>query len=85
MRSLSSGIQPTRVYKAFQNKDQDQAQVKKSYITDFYKTYFLYLIIDRWCLTKYVLQRGLLGILSCFMKEKVNSIVDTVIIFEPTK
>ena len=36
------------------------------------KAYYDYLTIDCWCLIKYVLQTRLLGILSFFMKEKVN-------------
>ena len=65
-------------HKAFQNTGQDQTQVKNSYIMDFFKTYNNYLTIDRWCLIKYVLQTRLLGVLSFFMKEKVNFIVATV-------
>jgi len=39
-----------RVHKAFQIKDQVQAQVKNSYIMAFFlKTYFYYLTIDCWC------------------------------------
>ena len=68
-----------RVHKAFQNKDQDQAQVKQSHIMDFFQTYYNYLTIDRWCLIKYVLQTRLLRILSFFfIKEKVNFIVANV-------
>jgi len=66
-----------RVHKAFQNTDQDQAQVNNSYIMDFFKTYYNYLTNNCWCLIKYVLQTRLLGILSFFMKEKVNFIVAT--------
>jgi len=36
-----------RVHKTFQNKDQDQAQVKKSYIMDF----FLLLVFNKICTT----------------------------------
>ena len=64
-----------RVHEAFQNTDQDQAQVINSYIMDFFKTYYNYLTNN--CLIKYVLQTRLLGILSFFMKEKVNFIVAT--------
>ena len=68
-----------RVHKDFQNKDQDQAQIKDSYIIDFFKTYNNYLTIDHWGLIKYVLQTRLLKILSFFfVKEKVNFIVATV-------
>jgi len=45
---------------------------------DFFKTDNNYLTIDCWYLIKYVLQTRLLGILSFFMKEKVNFIVATV-------
>jgi len=77
MNLAEVNIRP-RVHKAFQNTDQDQAQVKNSYIMDFFKTYYNYLTIDRLCLIKYVLQTRLLGVLSFFMKEKVNFIVATV-------
>ena len=43
-----------------------------------FKTYHNYLTIDCLYLIKYVLQTRLLGILSFFMKEKVNLIVATV-------
>jgi len=43
-----------------------------------FKTYHNYLTIDCLYLMKYVLQTRLLGILSVFMKEKVNLIVETV-------
>ena len=56
-----------RVHKDFQNKVQDQAQVKHSYIMDFFKTYYNYLTIDRWCLIQYVLRTRHLGILSFFI------------------
>jgi len=36
----------SRVHKAFQNQDQDQAQVKKSSNMYFFKTYYNYLTID---------------------------------------
>ena len=65
--------------KAFQNKDQDQAQVKILILWTFFsKTYYNYLTIDCWCLIKDVLQTRLLVILSFFMKEEVNFIVATV-------
>jgi len=44
-----------------------------------FKTYHNYLTIECLYLIKYVLQTRLLGILSLFMKEKVNLIVGTVI------
>ena len=44
----------------------------------FFKTYYNYLTIDWWYLINFVLQTRLLGILSFFMKEKVNFIVATV-------
>ena len=69
----------TGVHKAFQNQDQDQAHVKKFfYYGLFFKTYYNYLTIDCWYLIKYVLQTRLLGILSSFLKEKVNFIAETV-------
>jgi len=43
-----------------------------------FKTYHNYLTIDCLYFMKYVLQTRLLGILSVFMKEKVNLIVETV-------
>jgi len=43
-----------------------------------FKTYHNYLTIDCLFLIKYVLQTRLLGILSFFMKEKVNFIAATV-------
>ena len=52
-----------RVHKAFQNQDQDQAQVKNSFTMNFFKTY-IYVTIDCWYLIEYVLQTRLLGILS---------------------
>ena len=44
-----------------------------------FKTYLNYLTIECLYVIKYVLQTRLLGILSVFMKEKVNLIVATVI------
>jgi len=44
-----------------------------------FKTYHNYLTNECLYLIKYVLQTRLLGILSLFMKEKVNLIVGTVI------
>ena len=44
-----------RVHKAFQNVDQDQAQVKHSFTMDFLKTYYNYITIDCWYLIQYVL------------------------------
>ena len=40
-------------HKAFQNTDQDQAQVKHSYIMDFFKTYnhYLTLVFNKICTT----------------------------------
>ena len=64
------------VHKAFQNQNQDQAQVKKLWIV--FKAYHNYLTIDCLYLIKYVLQTKVLGILSFFMKEKVNLIFATV-------
>ena len=46
---------------------------------DFLKSFFNYLTIGCWYLIKYVLQTRLLGILSFFMKEKVNFIGVTVL------
>jgi len=45
----------------------------------FFKTYYNYLTIDRWYLIKDILQTRLLGIISFFMKENVNFIVETVV------
>jgi len=44
----------------------------------FFITYYNCLTIDYWYFIKYVLQTRLLGILSFFMKEKVNFIVASV-------
>ena len=43
----------------------------------FFETYFYYVTIDCWCLIHYLLQTRLLGILSFFVKEKVNFKVET--------
>ena len=61
-----------RVHKAFQNQDQDQAQVKLPLLWTFFDTYYNYLTIDCWylILIKDVLQTGLLGILSFFYERK---------------
>ena len=40
------------VHKAFQNQDQDQAQVKNSFTMDFFPSYYNYLTIDCWYLIK---------------------------------
>jgi len=61
-----------RVHKAFQNQDQDQAQVKDYFTMDPFKTYYNYFTIDVWYLIKYGLQTK-----RFFMKEKVNFIVAT--------
>jgi len=45
---------------------------------DLFKTYYNYLTVDCCCLIKYELQTRLLGILTFFIKEKVNFIVATV-------
>ena len=66
------------VHKAFQNQNQDQAQVKNSSTMDCFKAYHNYLTIDCLYLIKYVLQTRFLGTLSFFMKEKVNLIFATV-------
>jgi len=52
-----------RVHKAFQNKDQDQAQVKHSYIMDFFKTFYNYLTSDCWYLKVYAFLEHILEIL----------------------
>jgi len=52
-------------------------RLKKNYFT-YFKTYYNYLTIDCRYLIKYILQIRFLGILSFFMKEKVNFIVSTV-------
>ena len=59
-----------RVHKAFQNLDQDQAQVKHSLLWTFFETYNNYLTIDCWYLIKYVLQTRHLGILSFVYERK---------------
>ena len=58
------------ITKLFQSKDQDQTQVKHSYIMAFFKTYCHCLTIDLWCLVKFVLQSRLLRILSFFYQRK---------------
>jgi len=58
----------SRVHKAFQNQDQDQAQVKTYFTMDvFLKTCYNYLTFICWYLIKYVLHTRL-GLLSFFMK-----------------
>ena len=45
---------------------------------DLFKIFYKYLTVDCCCLIKYVLQTRLRGILTFFIKEKVNFIVATV-------
>ena len=58
-----------RVHNAFQNQDQDQAQVEHYFTMDLFKTYYNYLTIDCWYLIKSILQTR---------QEKVNFKVTTV-------
>ena len=39
-----------RVHNAFQNQDQDQAQVEHYFTMDLLKTYYIFLTIDCWYL-----------------------------------
>ena len=57
-----------RVHKAFQNQDQDQAQVKNYYGLSFNLLLWFNFNIDCWYSIKHVLQTRLLGILSFFYK-----------------
>ena len=57
------------VHNAFQNQDQDQAQVEHYITMDLFKTYN-YLTIDCWYLIKSILQTRLLGIRSLFYERK---------------
>ena len=65
--------------KLFRIRIKIKLKIKINYFTmDLFKTYYKYISIDCWYLIKYVLQTGLLGILSFVMKEKVNFIVATI-------
>ena len=59
IRTISSNIRP-RVHKAFQNQDQDQAQVKFPLLWTFFETYHNYLTIDCYYLIKYVFKQDFL-------------------------
>ena len=67
------------LHKAFQSlRIKIRLKLKIRVLWVVFKTYHIYLTIDCLYLVKYVLQKRLLGILSFFMKEKVNFIVVTV-------
>ena len=76
--SSRSLTRPAPCYKAFQNQDQDQPNVKQSFIMDFH--WNLLYLFNYWLLvfSTICLQTRLFGMLSFFMKEKVNVIVATV-------
>jgi len=63
--------------KLFRIRIKIRLKLKILLLWTFFETYYIYLTIDCWYLTKDVLQTRLLGILSLFMKEKVNFIVAT--------
>jgi len=65
--------------KLFRIKIKIRLKLKKLLLWIVFKTYHKYLTIDCLYLITYVLQTRLLGILSFFMKEKVNLIVANVI------
>jgi len=74
--SISSGPVFTKL---FRFRIKIRIKSKNLLLWIVFKIYHTYLTIDNLYLIKYVLQTSVLGILSCFMNEKVNLIVATVI------
>ena len=64
--------------KLFRNRIKIRLKLNILLLLIVFKAYRNYLTIDCMYLIKYVLQTRLLGILSFFIKEKVNLIVTTV-------